>query len=334
MIKTTKTKTTQAKTQQKSPIVDNSKLIITLKANDIKPVYQKHLKSLAKSVKVDGFRKGMAPSVLVEQKIGQEKIINKVLDELLPVAYQEAIKQAKQKPLTRPLFQPSKIVTDGDWEVTAHFAQKPVIELGDYKKIVKSAKKEAEVEIKKLADQLKQQTKKKTDNSDQAKKSTTKTDKTKKAEETQKTDQPAISDNQKKDMVLQHIFQALIAKVNPGIPSLLLEDQVHSDFEQFQQSLAKVNLKLEDYLSKQKMDIKQLNTQLATQALGKLQVDFVLQEITLLEKIEANENDVKNKIKEIKNPELEKRIEKDQYYQQYLKAIITRQKTLDFLYNM
>lgn len=322
MTKTTKSRTknkpaskTAKTTQKKSLVAENSQITIVLKAKNIKPVYQKHLKKIAKNIKMDGFRKGMTPLALAEQKIGQEKLINKVLNELLPNAYQQAITEAKKKPLSRPSFQISKIVMDADWEIIAHFAQEPKFELGSYKKVVKAAKKEAEGEIKKL-----QQDDKKNNG---AKKTKTKQNKI-----------PAMSDTQKKDAVLQKIFQVLITSIKPAIPSLLIEEQTQQDLKQLGQSLSKMNLKLEDYLKAQNMQMNQLSNRLAMSALGKLQIDFILHKIAAEVKITAEQKDLDEKIKNLKNPDLEKKIKQDKYYQNYLKSIIVRQKTLDFLYNM
>ncbi len=302
MTKTTKT------TQKKSLVAKNSQITIVLKAKSIKPVYQKNLKKMAKNVKLDGFRKGMTPLALAEQKIGQEKLINKVLNELLPNAYQQAITKSKKKPISKPSFQISKIVMNADWEVTAHFAEKPEFELGNYKKMVKTAKKEAQDEIKKIKPKNKTKTKQ------------------------PKT--PTLSDTQKKEVVLQKIFHVLITNIKLAIPSLLVEEQTQQDLKQLAQNLNKMNLKLEDYLKAQKMQMSQLSNQLAMSALGKLQIDFILNKIAAEAKIKAEQKDLDQKIKDIKNSDLEKRVKKDKYYQNYLKSIIIRQKTLDFLYNM
>ncbi len=326
--KTEKTAPKAEAKQQKSDsvIAENSDILLTLKAKDVTASYQKNLQKMASKLKVDGFRIGKAPLAIAEQSIGQEKLINQVLQDLVPNAYAAALKEKNLRPLSQPRFQPMKIVKDQDWEIKAYFALEPSFELGDYKKIAKEAKKAAEkqlAEIKKEAQKNAAKTDKnvsKADNKDD-----------KVAAETSKED---LNENQQKEMTLQEIFKALIKNTKLAIPHLLVEEQTQQDFEQLSQNLAQLNLKVEDYLKAKNTNVQELTQQLAAGAVSKLQIDFILNKVAKEAKLTVNEEEVKDKIKELKNPDLEKKMSQDQYYQNYLKSIILRQKTLDYLYQL
>ena len=50
------------------------------------------LEHLARKVTLPGFRKGKAPTALVEQHVGKESIFQEALEHLVPEAYEEALK--------------------------------------------------------------------------------------------------------------------------------------------------------------------------------------------------------------------------------------------------
>ena len=100
------TKPIDKKEEKKSLIAPNDSIQITLNWKLVEPVYKKTVSNFAKDVKAEGFRVGKAPLAIVEQKIGLEKIIDQVLRELLPEAYEKEIKKSGKKPITTPEFNP------------------------------------------------------------------------------------------------------------------------------------------------------------------------------------------------------------------------------------
>jgi trigger factor len=60
------------------------------------------LDHLSKRVVLPGFRKGKAPSSLVEQHVGREAIIQEALEHLIPEAYEEALKNESINAIAEP----------------------------------------------------------------------------------------------------------------------------------------------------------------------------------------------------------------------------------------
>ncbi|MGD9129714.1 MAG: trigger factor [Candidatus Woesebacteria bacterium] len=319
MSKKTNTKTKADKKQEKALIAPNSIITLTIPAKKASEEYHRVLKRLSKNVKTAGFRKGRVPKKIAEEIIGQSKLINKTLQSLLPDLYTNAIKKDKKKPLSQPKFRPIQIKIGEDWKIEAHFAEAPEIDLKNFKKIIKTAKKQAEKHIKEAEAQIKKQ----------SKKANKKTDSKAQFKTAQK-----LTDTQKKDSILQFIFKELITEIKPSIPQLLVEEETQRELEKLVNNLSRMKLRLEDYLKSQKLSFEQLSQQLTASSLGKLQLDFILNKITLEEKISATKEDIKKYLEKIQDKILREKMKKNASYQSYLKYIVKRQKTMDHLFKL
>ncbi len=124
-----------------SPIGENTVVTLTLKKEAHEREYQKVLASYASSVTLPGFRKGKAPKKLAEENVGSLKLIEYVLERLVPDLYSAKIKELKLIPLVSPQVQAKSIEPGQDWVIEASTAVAPVVILGDWKKILKEAAK-------------------------------------------------------------------------------------------------------------------------------------------------------------------------------------------------
>lgn len=319
-MKKTQKQQKQDKKQTKSLVSPNSTVTIKLSAKETQENYKKILKVQAKLISISGFRKGKVPPKIAEEKIGQSKLIEEVLRALLPEAYQKAVAQTKKQPLTSPEFQVKTVELGKDWEIEAHFAQAPEVKLGDYKKSVKTAKKEADKQIKKLNQEA-------VDTKTKAKK----IDSEKKAGEEKTPPVQELNDRQKQELTLQQIFKALATEIKPAIPELLLRNETQREFQNLASSLERFNLKLESYLERRKITQEQLSNELATQTLGRLQLDFILGTIAKEEKLSASPEEIKKQIAAIKDEKTRKTATEDPNYQRHIETEIIRQKTVDYL---
>jgi trigger factor len=87
---------------------------------------------LAQEAEIPGFRKGKAPREVLERHIGKDRLLEDALKNLLPQAYEKALKEQELEPVARPDIE----ITQTDpviFKVTVPL--KPIVELGDYQTI-------------------------------------------------------------------------------------------------------------------------------------------------------------------------------------------------------
>lgn len=318
--KTSKTKSAkgESKKTQSSLISENSKVAITLSKKIAQAAYQQVLKKMAKNLKSDGFRKGNVPVKIAEEQIGPSKIIDQVLRDLLPTAYQAAVKKNNKKPISSPEFEAKKIDLGSDWELVAHFAEIPEFKLGNYKKTVKTAKKEAAEALKK-AEKL-------------AKKADSKTKDAKKGKDQKTPQKPTkLTDEQKKQQTLQFVFRGLATSIKPVIPSLLLKEETRHEFERLLNSLKQFKMELADYLKNRKMTQEQLSNDLAVQSLGRLQLDFILGAIAKEQNFKATDKEIDAQLEKVEDKKMRESLKTNQNYRHQLTSSLIRQKVVDYL---
>lgn len=83
------------------------------------------------SIAVPGFRKGKAPKAIIEKMYGVDFFYNDALNDILPEAFEEAVKESGLEPISRPEFDFGDF---GEAEITvkAKFYVKPEVEVSDY----------------------------------------------------------------------------------------------------------------------------------------------------------------------------------------------------------
>ena len=108
----------------------------------IEKVYRKEVKN----INIPGFRKGKAPRAIIESRYGKGVFYEDAINEIIPDAYEAAIKEAALAVVSRPEFD---IVTIDDNGVVlkAKFYVKPEVSVKDYKGI------KVEKEIKAVTDE-------------------------------------------------------------------------------------------------------------------------------------------------------------------------------------
>jgi len=107
-------------------------LSIEMEPDEIEKSLEKSYRRLVKKTNIPGFRKGKAPREILERYIGRGSLLEDALDELIPNAYQEAIKEQGIEAIAQPQIE----ITQVDPVVfKATVPLKPTVELGDYHSI-------------------------------------------------------------------------------------------------------------------------------------------------------------------------------------------------------
>ncbi|MDH7481492.1 MAG: trigger factor [Armatimonadota bacterium] len=97
----------------------------------VKGVY----KELAQKVDIPGFRRGKAPQAILERYISPESVRQRAIEELIPIAYAEALKQTDLHPFAEPELEVVKFEMDSPFIFKAKVPLPPKVEVGDYKGI-------------------------------------------------------------------------------------------------------------------------------------------------------------------------------------------------------
>ncbi len=131
----------------------------------IEKVYRKEVKK----INVPGFRKGKAPRSMIERMYGKGVFYEDAINEIIPDAYESAIKEADLKVVSRPEFD---IVTIDDNGVVlkAKFFVKPSVEIKNYKgiEVEKTVKEVTEDDISADIDRARQRNSRVVDVTDRA----------------------------------------------------------------------------------------------------------------------------------------------------------------------
>ena len=120
------------------------KLTIAAEPAELQAAEQVALKRLAKSVKVNGFRKGHVPLEVVKKHVDPNELAQETLNAALNRSVAEAFLSNEIQVLDRPEVELIKFVPSQQLEFTAEADVLPEVKLGDYRKL-KVKKTEAKV---------------------------------------------------------------------------------------------------------------------------------------------------------------------------------------------
>jgi len=88
-------------------------------------------KKAAKNISIPGFRKGKAPRAIVEKMYGKEVFYEDAINEVIPAAYTDAVKDFEKTIVSQPEFDVETIDENGV-VLTATFFTKPEAKIADY----------------------------------------------------------------------------------------------------------------------------------------------------------------------------------------------------------
>lgn len=110
------------------------RVTITVPAADIQKAVDSELKKAAKTVRIDGFRKGHVPMSMVKQRYGMS-VLNDVLGDLMQRNFINAIIENKVNPVGAPDYKPEQYKEGEDFVYSVEFEVFPEIELKDLESI-------------------------------------------------------------------------------------------------------------------------------------------------------------------------------------------------------
>ncbi|NCN21903.1 trigger factor [Candidatus Falkowbacteria bacterium] len=129
----------------------------------------------------------------------------------------------------------------------------------------------------------------------------------------------------------------MISKILEGakigdLPEILIESESRNIMSELEQSVLRQGGKFEDYLNHLKKTRDELKLEMIPNAIKRVKSSLLIREIAVLEKIDASDKEIEEKISELKeqykgNEEVQKMIQ-EHHYKHYLKNILTNEKVL------
>jgi trigger factor len=131
-------------------------MTIEMEPSEVEESLEASYYRLVKKTNIPGFRKGKAPRAILERYIGTESLFEEAINNLIPQAYEQAIKEQNIEPIAKPhidIAQTDPVI----FKVTVPLP--PTIKLGDYHhlKVVPEPLKLAEDDVNIAIEQLRHQ---------------------------------------------------------------------------------------------------------------------------------------------------------------------------------
>ena len=111
------------------------KLTVEMPFEELQPSFDAAYKTIAKQVSIPGFRKGKVPARVIEQRFGRGAVLEEVINDAVPKAYESALREKEIVPVGRPEVDVTEIEDGQHVKFTAEVDVRPEFELPDYKAI-------------------------------------------------------------------------------------------------------------------------------------------------------------------------------------------------------
>ena len=111
------------------------KLTIEVPFEELDHAFDVTYKSLAKQVRIKGFRPGKAPARLIDRYVGRGAVISEAVNHAVPELYNEAIQKEEIFALGQPEVEVTKLEDNEELAFTAEVDVRPKFEVSDYKGI-------------------------------------------------------------------------------------------------------------------------------------------------------------------------------------------------------
>ncbi len=111
------------------------KLTIEVPFEELDHAFDVTYKSLAKQVRIKGFRPGKAPARLIDRYVGRGAVVSEAVNHAVPELYNEAIQKEEIFALGQPEVEVTKLEDNEEFAFTAEVDIRPKFEVKDYKGI-------------------------------------------------------------------------------------------------------------------------------------------------------------------------------------------------------
>jgi len=284
-------------THKISKLPKNSiEIIVQIPKEEITKASEKTFIQLQNELALEGFRKGKVPTDLARKHIKKESIYQQMLNILLPDIYNQLLKKESLKPIVNPKITLVKAKENEDWEIKIELAEKAIMKLPDYRKIVtdiKVGEKKNEIW-------------------------TPGKDKVKVEEKAE------IKSQRLLNLILSGLFEATQFE----IADLVIDEEIERRLVKLVDDVQKLGLTMENYLKSKNLTLDKLKEQYRKEIIEMYKAEFILSEIADIEKIQVEDKDLQALFAGIKDEKDRQAAQKNAYF---YAGLVRKQKTLDFL---
>lgn len=320
--------------------------------------YNEALKHLGEHIEIDGFRKGKVPESILVSKIPEIKILEEMAEHALAKYYPEIVESEKLDVITRPQIAITKLARKNPLAFKITTSVFPEVKLADYKKIankiiseITEAEKSNEVSEEEVENTIMDIRKSRSPKKHIAEAS--------EITEENKEELPPFDDefvkalgpfenvedfkdklrinlklekeNQNKERTRLKIIEKIIDESELDVPEILVDSEVNKILFRMESDITTMGLKFEDYLKHLNKTIEDLKKEFRPDGEKKAKLALVLNEISKVEKISPDEQEVEREIQMI----LEHYKDADpERARAHVEQVLTNEKIFKFLENI
>lgn len=329
---------------------------------DIEAKWNTTLARLSQDIELPGFRKGAAPSDMVEPKILQN-LQQEVLKEIMPQALIEALQGSDIVPIDYPQYQVVSFSKGQPLVFNARVTERPKVTVGDYKSIKVDrpvAKAVTDEEVEKIVDDLfKRWSARQGANAQAAATGAPQTQGATGSLSFNQTQAPATTPDDNfakavggeslldlKSKIRQDLEaeakneseldyeEAILQKVEGmttvEVPEVLVQDELNRMLVSLQRRVADMGLLLDDYLKNQSKNLEGIKSEWRGQAEKNVRMELGLTEIARMENVAISDEELKAEIDKIQDAKTKQQFEAEEP-KMHLRHALRQAKTLNLL---
>ncbi|OHA58842.1 MAG: hypothetical protein A2571_00450 [Candidatus Vogelbacteria bacterium RIFOXYD1_FULL_44_32] len=306
------------------------------------------LKRLGAKAEIPGFRPGHVPEKILNEKIGDDRILLEMAEEALQKTYPEIIVTHKIEAIGEPEITITKIAKDNPLGFKIKTAVLPEFTLPDYQKIIKEIgakhpdeSEVADEEVEKAVEEIRQIRARESNDPTAKDLPEVNEDFVKKlgdfssvADFKTKLKANISADKKNKSQEKRHlaIIEAIGLKSNLAIPKLLIDNELNKMLAEMRSQIERMGLKFDDYLIHLKKTTDELKQGWQEDAVKRVRFGLVVRKLAEAEKIKPDHDTVHAEIKHIleHNPELKGEVAEDRIHA-YVENVMTSDLVMKFL---
>src|SRR3989338_11477943 len=277
-------------------------IIVAIEKSTIDKEYEASFTKLLQNLELKGFRKGKVPAKIAEKHLKKETIYDEMVKTIIPRIYEEIVKKENLKPVMHPKIELVKAKENEDWEIKITLAEKPAVELGNYKEAIKKIK--AEQKKDEIWTPGKQSSK--SDDSEKEK-------------------------SKKKQELLNLILSAILNETKCEISDLIIEEELNQRLANLLTEIQKIGLTVDAYLKSKNLTKEELNKRYKSEIEQTYKLEFILAELADKENIKVENSDLEKLFSSISDPKEKEAAKANSYF---YASVLRKQKTLDYLLNL